>query len=200
MGSVADGLRPAEENDVLELDECWTYVRKRSNKRWLWVALCPQAWQVVASAYGDRSARTCARLWSRIPEGYRQGRSFSDFWKSSEATASPSVRGRRDSPAGRKVQRRAGPRREIFRATAAKAGPLRPANPSGLPVRANGSSDDEAVRGVVQRSRHLTSTRYRNVRERAHDFTEACRGAPRRRSAGGSGSISSHSASVRSVV
>ncbi len=24
MGSVADGLRPAEENDVLELDECWT--------------------------------------------------------------------------------------------------------------------------------------------------------------------------------
>jgi len=35
MGSVADGLRPAEENDVLELDECWTHVRKRSNKRWL---------------------------------------------------------------------------------------------------------------------------------------------------------------------
>ncbi|MCS4159375.1 IS1 family transposase [Salinibacter ruber] len=36
----------------------------------------------MANAQGDRSAKTCARLWSRIPEEYRQGRSFSDFWKS----------------------------------------------------------------------------------------------------------------------
>ena len=71
-------------------------VRKRSNKRWLWVALyrlwvalyrlwvalCRRTRQVVAFVIGDRSAKTCARLWSRIPEGYRQGRSFSDFWKS----------------------------------------------------------------------------------------------------------------------
>ena len=81
-GSVAEGLRPAEENDVLELDECWTYVRKRSNKRWLWVALCRRTRQVVAFIIGDRSAKTCARLWGRIPESYRQGQSFSDFWKS----------------------------------------------------------------------------------------------------------------------
>ena len=67
-GSVAEGLRPAEENAVLELDECWTYVRKRSNKRWLWVALCRGTRHVVAFVIGDRSARTCARLWSRIPE------------------------------------------------------------------------------------------------------------------------------------
>jgi IS1 family transposase len=82
MGSVADGLRTAEENDVLELDECWTHVRKRSNKRWLWVALCRRTRQVVAFVIGDRSAKTCARLWSRIPEEYRRGHSFSDFWKS----------------------------------------------------------------------------------------------------------------------
>ncbi len=36
----------------------------------------------MAFVIGDRSARTCARLWSRIPEGYQQGQSFSDFWKS----------------------------------------------------------------------------------------------------------------------
>jgi IS1 family transposase len=41
----------------------------------------------VAFVIGDRSARTCARLWSRIPEEYPKGRcrqdqSFSDFWKS----------------------------------------------------------------------------------------------------------------------
>ncbi len=66
--SVAEGLRPAEEGDVLELDECWTYVRERVNKRWLWVALCRRTRQVVAFVIGDRSARTCARLWSRIQQ------------------------------------------------------------------------------------------------------------------------------------
>ncbi len=68
MGLVAEGLRLARDNDTLELDECWTYVRQRSNKRWLWVALCRRTQQVVANAHGDRSARTCARLWSRIQQ------------------------------------------------------------------------------------------------------------------------------------
>ena len=63
---VANGIRPARKNDILELDECWTYVRKRSNKRWLWVALCRRIRQIVAFIIGDRSAKTCARLWGRI--------------------------------------------------------------------------------------------------------------------------------------
>ena len=131
--SVAEGLRPAEENDVLELDECWTCVRKRSmsesdvrkqsNKRWLWVALCRRTRPLPkdpagrsvrdrrAFVIGDRSAKTCARLWSRIPEGYRQGRSFSDFWKSYRPVFEQNPQS--DSldhqqvgpPTGRKVQR-----------------------------------------------------------------------------------------------
>ncbi len=64
--SVADGLWPAEENNVLELDECWTCACKRSNKRWLWVALCRRTRQVIAFVIGDRPAKTCAGLWSRI--------------------------------------------------------------------------------------------------------------------------------------
>jgi len=79
---VATGLRPAEDDDVLELDEAWSFVGRRSNKRWLWVALCRRTRQVVAFVIGDRSAKTCARLWAKIPENYRQRRSFSDFWKS----------------------------------------------------------------------------------------------------------------------
>lgn len=82
VDAVGDGVRPAEKDDVLELDECWTYVQKRSNKRWLWVALCRRTRQVVAFVIGDRSAHTCARLWAKIPEAYRDGQSVSDFWKS----------------------------------------------------------------------------------------------------------------------
>ena len=147
-----------------------TYACERLNKRWLWVALCRRTRQVVANAQGrplGQDLRLALEPDSTKPrlKDYRQGQSLSDFWKSSEATASEptaslSFCGRPQPPAGRKVQWRASPCREIFRATAAKADPLRPANPSGLPVRVNESLDDEAVRGVVQRSRHLTSTRY----------------------------------------
>jgi IS1 family transposase len=36
----------------------------------------------VAFVIGDRSAKTCARLWNKIPDEYKQRQSFSDFWKS----------------------------------------------------------------------------------------------------------------------
>ncbi len=67
---------------MLELDELWSFVYRRSNKRWIWIALCRRTRQVVAYAIGDRSAATCRRLWQRIPSAYRQGRLYSDFWDS----------------------------------------------------------------------------------------------------------------------
>ena len=79
---VAEGLESAKDGDILELDEAWSFVGRRSNKRWLWVALCRRTRQVVAFVIGDRSAQTCARLWAKIPEGYHRRQSFSDFWKS----------------------------------------------------------------------------------------------------------------------
>lgn len=57
-------------------------VRQRSNKRWLWVALCRRTRQVVSFVIGNRSAKTCARLWTKTPSEYRGKQSFSDFWKS----------------------------------------------------------------------------------------------------------------------
>jgi insertion element IS1 protein InsB len=35
---------------------------------------------VVAYAIGDRSKKTCLRLWEATAEGYRQGHCFTDFW------------------------------------------------------------------------------------------------------------------------
>jgi IS1 family transposase len=66
---------------TLELDELWSFVLKRSNKRWIWVALCRATRQVVAYVIGDRSHFTCQKLWERIPSVYRQGHCFSDFWE-----------------------------------------------------------------------------------------------------------------------
>jgi insertion element IS1 protein InsB len=65
---------------TLELDELWSFVLKKAHDSWIWIALCRQTRQVVAYAVGDRSKKTCQRLWEAIPEGYRQGHCFTDFW------------------------------------------------------------------------------------------------------------------------
>jgi IS1 family transposase len=65
---------------TLELDELWSFVLKKAQHTWIWIALCRKTRQVVAYAVGDRSKRTCQRLWEAIPQGYRQGHCFTDFW------------------------------------------------------------------------------------------------------------------------
>jgi insertion element IS1 protein InsB len=73
---------PAEPSQsVLELDELWSFVRKRANKRWVWIALCRATRQVVAYVVGDRSRATCRKLWEHIPASYRSAHCYSDFWE-----------------------------------------------------------------------------------------------------------------------
>jgi len=64
---------------ILELDELWSFVLKKANDSWMWIALCRRTRQVVAYAVGDRSKKTCQRLWEAIPERYRQCQCFTDF-------------------------------------------------------------------------------------------------------------------------
>lgn len=77
-------VSPAEAEDVLELDEMWCFVRHKGQKRWLWIVLNRRTRQVVAFVIGDRSAKTCQKLWKRIPDQYRRNQSYSDFWHAYE--------------------------------------------------------------------------------------------------------------------
>lgn len=81
LPALADTLLPARPNDVLELDEAWSFVANKQEKRWLWTALCRRTRQIVAFVIGDHSEDTCRRLWQRIPAAYRHCTTFSDFWK-----------------------------------------------------------------------------------------------------------------------
>jgi insertion element IS1 protein InsB len=65
---------------TLELDELWSFVLKKTHDAWMWIALCRKTRQVVSYAIGDRSKKTCQRLWDAIPESYRTGHCFTDFW------------------------------------------------------------------------------------------------------------------------
>jgi len=81
LPALKDTLLPAAADDVLELDELWSFVLKKSRKRWLWTAICRRTRQIVALVIGDRSQKTCRRLWDKVPDEYKQCLTFSDFWE-----------------------------------------------------------------------------------------------------------------------
>jgi insertion element IS1 protein InsB len=81
-------IAPDEEDPeatILELDELWSFVLKKANQAWIWIALCRKTRQVVSYAIGDRSEQTCRILWEAIPEGYRAGQCYTDFWAAYQA-------------------------------------------------------------------------------------------------------------------
>ena len=73
------------EATILELDELWSFVLKKAHQAWIWIALCRKTRQVVSYAIGDRSEKTCRMLWESIPEMYRGGHCFTDFWAAYQA-------------------------------------------------------------------------------------------------------------------
>ena len=83
---MSDTLLPAEQGDVLGLDELWSFVGSKANVRWVWIALCRQTRQVVAHFVGDRSAQSARALRERIPPDYRCRATRSDFWLAYDET------------------------------------------------------------------------------------------------------------------
>ena len=69
------------EATTMEIDELWSFVDNKGNKVWIWIALCRKTRQIVARAVGDRSEKTCRELWNNVPEAYREGHCFTDFWQ-----------------------------------------------------------------------------------------------------------------------
>ena len=65
-----------------EADELWSFVGKKANKQWVWLAFDPQTKQVLAFYVGDRSRKSARQLWQRIPGLYREEATFStDDWE-----------------------------------------------------------------------------------------------------------------------
>ena len=67
--------------EVIEIDEVWSFVRRKGQKAWVWIALGFQSRQVLAMVVGDRSAKTCRKLWERLPQAYQALLLFTDFYE-----------------------------------------------------------------------------------------------------------------------
>jgi insertion element IS1 protein InsB len=60
----------------VEADEMASFVQKKANKQWIWIAMDATTRQVMAFHVGDRSRKSAKRLWAKIPEAYRQHATF----------------------------------------------------------------------------------------------------------------------------
>jgi insertion element IS1 protein InsB len=56
----------------VEADELWSFVQKKANMQWLWIAMDKQTRQILAFHVGDRSQDSAKHLWAKIPAMYRE--------------------------------------------------------------------------------------------------------------------------------
>jgi insertion element IS1 protein InsB len=61
---------------TVEADEMSSFVHKKANKQWIWIAMDAKTRQVIAVHVGDRSRKSAKRLWAKIPQAYRQHATF----------------------------------------------------------------------------------------------------------------------------
>jgi IS1 family transposase len=67
---------------TIECDELWSFVGKKDEKQWVWLALDRDTREIVGVYIGDRSAQAAQALWDSLPKDYQQHAvSYTDFWE-----------------------------------------------------------------------------------------------------------------------
>jgi insertion element IS1 protein InsB len=59
-----------------EADELWSFVQKKANSHWVWLAMDKQTRQILAFHIGDRSRDSAKQLRAKIPAVYREHATF----------------------------------------------------------------------------------------------------------------------------
>lgn len=70
---------------ILECDEMWSFVGRKKNQLWLWLAIDRKTREIVGFFLGDRSRKSAKNLWDSLPSVYRQcAVMYTDFWSAYE--------------------------------------------------------------------------------------------------------------------
>jgi IS1 family transposase len=57
---------------AIKLDELWSFVGHKNNKKWVWIALDQKTREIVGFHLGDRSQPSAKARWDSLPAVYRQ--------------------------------------------------------------------------------------------------------------------------------
>jgi len=72
---------PTQADDVLEVDEIFTFIAVKVFHIRIWIVQCRRTRQILAFFIGDGSMESCKALWRKLPYDYQRCLSFSDFWR-----------------------------------------------------------------------------------------------------------------------
>jgi len=73
-----------------EADEMWSFVHKKANKQWIWIAMDAKTRQILAFHVGDRSVASGKQLWANVPGAYQQQAVFyTDLYEVSKGVIPP---------------------------------------------------------------------------------------------------------------
>ena len=54
----------------------WSFVQKKANKQWIWIAMDATSRHIIAFHVGDRSRESGQELWANIPQVYQEQATF----------------------------------------------------------------------------------------------------------------------------
>jgi IS1 family transposase len=57
---------------AIQIDELWSFVGHKNNKKWVWIALDQKTREIVGLHLGDRSQHSAKAWWDSLPAVYRQ--------------------------------------------------------------------------------------------------------------------------------
>jgi insertion element IS1 protein InsB len=86
-----------------EIDELWSFVGKKANRPWVWIAMDATTRQVSAFHVGDRSGQSAQALWEKIPAGYQEHALFYTDHYAAYTNVIPSAQHRAISKLARKT-------------------------------------------------------------------------------------------------
>ena len=78
-------IKPEKSRLDIELDEMWSYVGNKENKKWIWLVIDRVSGQIVGFHVGGRTRNDAKKLWKSLPGVYRQcAVCYTDYWESYE--------------------------------------------------------------------------------------------------------------------
>ncbi|CAK0744183.1 insertion element IS1 protein InsB [Gammaproteobacteria bacterium] len=78
--------KKSKERITIQCDEMWSFVGKKKNKQWIWLAIDIKTNEIVWVFVGERNKTGAQGLWNSLPPVYRQcAICYTDFWKAYEA-------------------------------------------------------------------------------------------------------------------
>jgi IS1 family transposase/transposase-like protein len=75
---------------VIECDELWSFVDRKKNEVYIWLAIDRNSRKIVGCFVGNRTRKSASKLWASLPEVYQQSAfAYTDFWQAYKTVIPP---------------------------------------------------------------------------------------------------------------